>query len=402
MLFKFELFMEFLSKMIDKTAIDVAKENKHLDIVKLLSKGPIKTKEATKSKSKQDKPKSIIKSHPSSSEVDSLVLKNQQLEEENSQLKEKNRKLEEYLFALKEKSTELDFFNFKDYKVKSVIGEGSTSNVKLVVKDEEYAMKELKDSNHKTVQRFFSEGEVMFILRHPCILDIIAVNYGDNEHPPSLILSLEPKNLESAIANKELDDMLKCRITVEVVLGMRYIHRRNYMHRDLKPSNILLSKENHVRISDFGLAKEEDLETSQSKGVGTLRFMAPELFVEEDDDTTHYTNKVDVYSFGITLFYIVNGSYMKFNMKNVVNGVVPQLPSNIVKWVRELIVKCLSPVPENRPSFAEIFETLKKNNYDLFSENNGAKLTKQKMNMLKEIEARILKIEAFEFQHKND
>ncbi|KAK8849994.1 hypothetical protein M9Y10_018588 [Tritrichomonas musculus] len=73
------------------------------------------------------------------------------------------------------------------------------------------------------------------------------------------------------------------------------------MHRDLKPSNILLSKNKHVRISDFGL------EMSQSKGVGTMRFMAPEIFEEKEDDDeeedddkseTRYTNKVDVYSFG--------------------------------------------------------------------------------------------------------
>ncbi|WP_304523318.1 protein kinase domain-containing protein, partial [Bacteroides acidifaciens] len=72
------------------------------------------------------------------------------------------------------------------------------------------------------------------------------------------------------------------------------------------PSNILLSQNKHVRISDFGLAKEEDIETSQSKGVGTLRFMAPELVDEEDEENEQqerYTNKVDFYSFEKGTFY---------------------------------------------------------------------------------------------------
>lgn len=146
-------------------------------------------------------------------------------------------------------------------------------------------------------------------------------------------------SLEQAIHDKVVDDHQKNRITVELVLGMRYIHKKNFMHRDLKPHNILLSKNKHVRITDFGLVKEEDLETSQSKGVGTMRFMAPELFVnedeEEDDDidqksATRYTNKVDVYSFGITLIYIVTEKYPVFKMKNVVNGVLPKISGPVV------------------------------------------------------------------------
>ena len=331
------------------------------------------------------------------------------LDNEVSQLKEKltlceqeNDKLKSFLFALREDSQGLKFFDFDDYKTLSVIGEGATSCVKLVVRNEKFAMKELKDSDHKTIQRFINEGEVLFLLHHPCILDIIAVNIGDEEHPPSLILSLEPTSLQTAIEKKELNDTQKCRITVELVLGMRYIHHRNFMHRDLKPSNILLSKDGHVRISDFGLAKEESLEVSQTKGVGTLRFMAPELLSVDEDAETFYTNKVDVYAFGITLVFIVTGEYPKFNMKNAVNGIIPPMPDTLIDWVRELIVKCMSLEPDNRPSFEDIFETLKENNYDLFSNSKDTKLTSQQQSMIKEIEERVKIIEAFEFQHQND
>lgn len=139
---------------------------------------------------------------------------------------------------------------------------------------------------------------------------------------------------------------------------MQYIHKRKFMHRDLKPLNILLSKNNHVRISDFGLAKEEDFEISQTKGVGTLRFMAPELFDSETD--TSYTNKVDIYTFGIILIYIVTDEYPIFNLSKVVTGVLPKLPKKISKWVCELIISCLSKSPENRPTFADIFENMNK------------------------------------------
>lgn len=223
------------------------------------------------------------------------------------------------------------FWNLTIQLVKSVIGKGGTSSVKLVSKNEQFAMKALKNSDYKEMKRFIGEGETMFILRHLCVLDIIAVNYGFDKNQLSLIPSLEPTSLELAIENKKkLEDIDKCRITVEIALGMRYIHCINFMDRDLKPSNILPSKVCHVHISDSGIAKEESLETSQAKGVGTLRFMTTELLASDEDDCAHYTNKIDVYSFSVTLVYIVTVNFPKFNMKNVVNGVLPPLPSTIM------------------------------------------------------------------------
>ncbi|KAK8892631.1 hypothetical protein M9Y10_029870 [Tritrichomonas musculus] len=342
----------------------------------------------------------------SKEENDSLKSENKKLKEENELLKSENAKLDEkakkyknYLLAIKEKNNELTFVDLDDYEEESVIGEGSTSTVKIVHKKtfDKYAKKELILFDYKSIQRFIKESEILFILRHPCIIRVYGLNYGDKTHKPSIILSLEPKSLEIAIKNKELDECQKNRITVELVLGMRYIHRHNFMHRDLKPMNILLSKNSHVRITDFGLAKEEDLETSLTKGEGTLRFMAPELFEESDTD---YTKKVDVYSFGIILIFIVTDNYPPFGLKRVLNGVPPSLPENIAKWVRELIISCLSVTADSRPSFEEIYQIMKANNFDLFSDSKNKKLSKKQQMMKEMIESRVMKIEAFEFQHQ--
>lgn len=255
----------------------------------------------------------------------------------------------------------------------------------------------MKNFTHEMLQRFILESEILFKLRHPCIVRIFGFNKGDETHPPSIVISHEPKSLESAIKDEELDESQKNRITVELVLGMRYIHEHNFMHRNLKPSNILLSKNRHVRISDFGLSKEESYESSHAKGIGALQFMAPELFEDNNDS---YTNKVDVYSFGITLIFIITDKYPTFSMRNVVMGVIPQLPSSVVNWVRELIARCLSQSPENRPSFAQIFEIMKSNNYDMFNESIHQSLTTRQQRMKKLTEERILKIEAFEYQHQ--
>ena len=190
----------------------------------------------------------------------------------------------------------------------------------------------------------------------------------------------------------------KNRITVEIVLGMRYIHSKDLMHRDLKPENILLSKNKHARISDFGLAKEESLETSQTKGVGSLRFMAPELF--EESEPERYDNKVDVYSFGIVLIFIISEQYPPFSLQDRANGILPVLPTTIVPWVTKLIHQCLDKSPSQRPTFNDIFHILQSHDYDLFNALPSTKPTAQQRISKEEIERRILKIEAFEYQHR--
>lgn len=380
------------------TALDKAKEFNYPEIVDLLTNGPRETIETTD--------QSRVEYETIKQDKELLLEKTQEQEETINQLQQKNceqaeeiNKLKSYLFALKEKVKDIEFFEISEYEEIAVIEEGSTSSIKNVIKKEKgkYVKKEMKNFTHEMLQRFLLESEILFKLRHPCIVRIFGFNNGDETHPPSIVISHEPKSLESAIKDGELDESLKNRITVELVLGMRYIHEHKFMHRNLKPSNILLSKNRHVRISDFGLSKEESHESSQTKGIGALQFMAPELFEDNNDS---YTNKVDVYSFGITLIFIITDKYPTFSMRNAVMDVIPQLPSSVVNWVRELIARCLSQSPENRPSFAQIFEIMKSNNYDMFNENIPQSLTTRQQRMKKLIEERILKIEAFEYQHQ--
>ena len=214
-----------------------------------------------------------------------------------------------------------------------------------------------------------------------------------------MILALEQNSLETAIQENKLTNEEKNMITVEIVLGMRYFHKNNYMHRDLKSTHILLNKENHVRLSGFILAKEEKLDESQTKGIGTLRFMAPELFYDDESDNK-YTRKIDVYSFGIILCYIITGKYLPFSMRKIVTGKPPTLPENITHWAHDLILSCLSFDSEKRPSFAEILEIMKKNNFDLFSDSNGQNLKGNQIEMIEKIESRIKEIDELELQHQ--
>lgn len=87
-----------------------------------------------------------------------------------------------------------------------------------------------------------------------------------------------------------------------ILTGVKYLYNRNIIHRDLKPGNILLDKEFHPLISDFGLSKifESNHSKSQTQFGGTLFYLAPEV-IQGDN----YNRKADVYAFGIQMYEIV-------------------------------------------------------------------------------------------------
>lgn len=214
-------------------------------------------------------------------ENEALILKNRQLNDEiyplkkeNIEKKEEISRLKSLLLTSKKKPNEIEILDINDYKEGEFIGEEATSIVRILIKseNEKFAKKELKGFTQKVLQQFLTEGDNLFKNRHPYIIRIIYVNYGDDTHAPWILLKLEPTSLEKAILNNELDENEKNRFTAELVLGMRYIHSRNFMYRNLKLSNILLSKNRHVRISDFGPPEVDELEASESKNIGILRF----------------------------------------------------------------------------------------------------------------------------------
>lgn len=92
-------------------------------------------------------------------------------------------------------------------------------------------------------------------------------------------------------------------VAKEVLTGLLYMHRNHEIHRDIKSVNILLDKDGHVKIADFGgaviLTKEESARTSL---VGTPHWMAPELIRR-----IPYNEAVDIWSLGITILEMAEG-----------------------------------------------------------------------------------------------
>eukprot|EP01088_Endostelium_zonatum_P016889 TRINITY_DN474_c0_g1_i1.p1 TRINITY_DN474_c0_g1~~TRINITY_DN474_c0_g1_i1.p1 ORF type:complete len:623 (-),score=136.92 TRINITY_DN474_c0_g1_i1:97-1965(-) len=147
--------------------------------------------------------------------------------------------------------------------------------------------------------------------------------------------------------------------------GMEWLHGAHIIHRDLKPANMLFKKTGEstyvVKIGDFGLSVvKKDRPLTQQKG--SPLYAAPELLAGME-----YSQEVDVYSFGISLWEIVTRCkklpYYDLNYqedfevfkKHVIQGKRPSIDDvDRVDGLRELITDCWHPEPEKRPSFKDI------------------------------------------------
>ncbi|CAI5732788.1 unnamed protein product [Hyaloperonospora brassicae] len=101
------------------------------------------------------------------------------------------------------------------------------------------------------------------------------------------------------------NEKVLARIAAGVLRGLSHIHKKRMVHRDIKPHNLLTNRQGEVKISDFGLARTlNDNSTSTKTFVGTLLYMAPERIGGGD-----YSYPADVWSFGLAMISVALGRY---------------------------------------------------------------------------------------------
>ncbi|KOX72190.1 Tyrosine-protein kinase Fps85D [Melipona quadrifasciata] len=208
-------------------------------------------------------------------------------------------------------------------------------------------------------RKFLQEGRILKQYDHPNIVKLIGICV--QKQPIMIVMELVPggslltylrKNASTITQQEQL------RMCKDAAAGMRYLESKYCIHRDLAARNCLVGYESIVKISDFGMSREEE-EYIVSDGMKQIpiKWTAPEAL-----NFGKYTSLCDVWSYGILMWEIFSkGGNPYSGMSNsqarekIDAGYRMPAPENTPDEIYRLMLRCWEYEPEKRPHFDQIF-----------------------------------------------
>jgi serine/threonine protein kinase len=243
---------------------------------------------------------------------------------------------------------QLPFSQLGPYAIKYCLGSGGMGAVYFGVDEtngQRAAIKVLSQSlamDRNFRRRFGAEIETLKKLKHPNIVELLG--YGEQEGFLFYVMEMvEGRTLQGELqAGHCFDWQQTARIGVEICQALKHAHDRGVIHRDLKPANLLFSKDEHVKLADFGIAKLYGMAQMTAAGgvLGTADYMAP-----EQAESKPVTARSDLYSLGSVLFSLLAGR-------------PPFIGRSVPEVLRKLTTEDAPPVRRFAPHTPREFELL--------------------------------------------
>src|SRR5713226_2211398 len=251
------------------------------------------------------------------------------------------------------------------YEIRSQLGAGRMGEVYLAQDtklDRKVALKILPAevaSNQDRMNRFVLEAKAAAALNHPNIAHIYEIDEVDGQHFIAMEF-IDGQTLRECIHGRQTDLPKLLRYLQHVAEGLAKAHAAGIVHRDLKPDNIMITRDGHAKILDFGLAKLiEPQQTSPSTSaavseaatailqqhstpgmvLGTVGYMSPE---QAQGRTNEIDHRSDVFSFGCILYEAAAGERAFAgkdaldSLHKIVHGPTPQITGGRAKAPDEL------------------------------------------------------------------
>ena len=244
------------------------------------------------------------------------------------------------------------------YEILEKIGTGGMAEV-FKGKDHKLnryvAVKVLKEEfrdNDGFVKKFKEEAQAAAGLAHPNIVNVYDV--GDENGIYYIVMELvEGITLKNYIERKgRLTIKEATSIAIQVSAGLEVAHNNHIVHRDIKPQNIIISREEKVKVTDFGIAKATTSQTTTSSAMGSVHYASP-----EQARGGYVDHRSDIYSLGIVMYEMVTGR-VPFDGETAVTVAVKHLQEQMVppsKYcpeipysLEQIIKKCTEKSPDRR------------------------------------------------------
>ena len=286
------------------------------------------------------------------------------------------------------KSNDIDeknniLINYNSFEILELIGGGSFGKVfkvKLKGTNQIYAMKVLnKDYLLKKKLLRYAITECNILRQSNCPF-IIKLHYSF-QTPENLYMILDYCSLGDLSYQIQIylleEDEAKFYIA-ELILAIEYLHQHDIIYRDLKPENILIDSDGHLKLADFGLAKENvNINIPNKTFCGSPQYLSPEMLSREGS-----TKASDIYGIGAILFELISGAPPFYNQdenlmyKNISENKL-MFPEFFSEELKDLLKKMLDKNPKNRLGIENDKSDLK--NHEFFRDINWDDIMQKKI-----------------------
>jgi len=270
--------------------------------------------------------------------------------------------------ALKAKSGKKHASDFEQLKVLGTGAYGKVMLVRDIGTGRLYAQKQLKKASiiiqQRMIDQTMSERQILESVRHPYI---VKLHYAiQDAHKLYLLLQYaEGGELFTHLAAERMfSEDCAAFYGAQAACALCHLHRRGIVYRDLKPENCLLDSQGNLLLTDFGLSKIAEGDSTCNSMLGTPEYMAPEVLLGEPYDYT-----VDWWSFGALLYDFMTGNppFTGANQQRVINKIVgqkykPQMPYYLSPDAKDLLRRLLRKEPERRLGYKQ-FDVIKKHRF---------------------------------------
>jgi len=236
-----------------------------------------------------------------------------------------------------------------DFRITRALGEGGMG---LVFAAEcprfqtQVALKVLRpEATEKEIKRFQAEAKAVARLDHPHIIRVFEQRQSPEGHYYMAMELISGEALDARIKREgPLEPEAAAQMGVAMASALTAAHTAGVLHRDLKPSNVLIDRDDHVVLTDFGLAKVVGSEALTRTGevLGTPVYMAPEQALAQREDIDVRT---DVYGLGATLY-------------NLLTGRLPFQGKGVTQVLTKIVRTPPKPLREIRPEIPEKLEAI--------------------------------------------
>ena len=257
--------------------------------------------------------------------------------------------------------------SLEDFEYGRVLGKGVFGSVLIVKRKEDkeiYSMKRVKIGGltKKELENSFNEVRLLASLNHKNVIGYREAFYDQKSKTLNIVMEYADDGdlstkIKQAIKNQVFFEESKIWSTlIQILEGLKYLHKSDIIHRDLKSANIFLTKKGGVKIGDLNVIKiiGKSMAITQT---GTPYYGSPEIWNDHP-----YDYKCDIWSTGCIIYEMASlkmsfrGISMQMLYNNVMKGDFDPIPSRYSKDLMEIIKLILIKNPKQRPSAEDLLK----------------------------------------------